>query len=145
MHRHTGKTMIDRRRWSKRMILRSFCIRVFFFFYSVLYVKASSWDNVIRRIQEAGGKMSFEDVDEDASSPLKNGSKVEPVSRKEPWYTLVSLWSRSLIASFVSLSSLRSPSFFECFGRSISEINEIILSWINKIFHFSRFYWTGRS
>lgn len=38
----------------------------------------------MRRIQEAGGRMSFEDVEDDTSSPSKNGPKVEPVSRKEP-------------------------------------------------------------
>ena len=53
-------------------------------FFVVLYVKAKNWENAIKRMQEAGGRMSFEDVDEDTSSPSKNGSKVEPVSRKEP-------------------------------------------------------------
>ena len=47
-------------------------------------MKAKNWENAIKRMQEAGGRMSFEDVDEDTSSPSKNGSKVEPVSRKEP-------------------------------------------------------------
>lgn len=85
---------------------------------NVLYVKASIWENTMRRIQEAGGRMLFED---EYTSSSKNGSKVEPVSRKEPWYTWFSLWSGSLIASFMSSSPLRSPGFLDCFGRSISE------------------------
>lgn len=65
------------------LITRVF-ISLFFFFNNVLYVKAKNWENAIKRMQEAGGRMSFEDVDEDTSSLSKNGSKVEPVSLKEP-------------------------------------------------------------
>lgn len=136
---HEGKRIDDRRRWNKNdmIFLRPFLfffsslitrvfISLFFFFNNVLYAKAKNWENAIKRMQEAGGRMSFEDVDEDTSSLSKNGSKVEPVSLKEPWYTWFSLWSRSLIASFVSSSPLMN--FFECFGRSISKQKE-------KLFH----------
>lgn len=83
------------------------------------YVEASKWCSTIRTTPiVAGGALSLDVVDAELSSASKAGSRVDPVSLKDPWCAWFNLWSRSPIDS--SSSDRRSPAFLGCLGSSMS-------------------------
>lgn len=85
------------------------------------YVEASKWCSTIRTMLiVASGALSLDVADAELSFASKTGSKVDPVSLRDPWCTWFNLWSRSPIDSPASSSDRRSPAFLGCLGSSIS-------------------------